>query len=149
MISSLCVIAVYNLCEMESAENKIMSMAVAISFTAFLVYWLYPRAAAPQLCRIPLITTRFQPFYGNVIFPTQIKHYSSRPIKSTSEFLALRGSSIHIFFVIMTMAVSCVTAFAIMLNWLNLQRHARLSNEAMNINYWKRHWQSVLHLKCR
>lgn len=134
MIPFLCMLAIYCLHDMESAQYKIMSIAVAIFGIVFFTYWLYLIGTASQLHCIRLITTPFQP-YGNMIFPTQIKHYPSRPIKSMSEMLALRGSSIHIFHLFMGMAVSCVTATAVMLNWLDLQRHARLSDQEMNINY--------------
>ena len=131
----LCMAVIWTLNEMESAQYKIMSLCVGIFSITWFAYWFYLIGSSSQLHRIRLITTRFDPFYGNMVFPTSIKHYPSRPIKSISETLALRGSSIHIYFVFMGMANACVTANAVMLNWLDLRRYARLSNEEMNINY--------------
>ena len=135
MIAGLCVLAMYVLRREDSAQYKIISVATCIFCNAFLVYWGYLIATASQLHCIRLTTSRFQPFYGNMVFPTEIKHYPSRPIKSSSEMFALRGSSVHIFLVSMAMTISCFTAFAVMLNWLDLQRHAHLSDNGVNINY--------------
>ena len=131
----LCMVVIFALNEMDSAQYKIMSLCVGICSITWFSYWFYLIGSSSQLHRMRLITSRFDPFYGNMVFPTQIKHYPSRPIKSISETLALRGSSIHIYFVFMAMANACVTANAIMLNWLDLRRNARLSDEEMNINY--------------
>lgn len=134
VIPGLNLLAIYLLSEEESARYKIMSVAAAIFTTAFTGYLVYLIGSSSHLHRMKLITTRFQP-YGHMIFPTQIKHYPSRPIKSVSEMLALRGSSIHIFFVFMGMGIACVTATAVLLNWLDLQRQTDISHEEMHINY--------------
>ena len=136
-LPSLCIAVIWtvNEMEMDSAPYKIMSLSVGIISITWFSYCFHLIGTISQLHRIRLTTTRFDPFYGNLVFPTQIKHYPSRPIKSISELLALRGSSIHILFVILATAVSCITGFAITLNWLDLQRHARSSDEEMNVNY--------------
>lgn len=135
IILGLCMLTIYYLYRMDSAQYKIMSVTVAIFFTAWIAYWVYIIGISSQLHRIRVVAVPFQSFYGNMVFPTQFKHYPSRPIKSVSEMLALRGTSIHILFAFMGMAVSCVTATAVMMNWIDLQQHANITNERMNINY--------------
>jgi len=133
VIPCLCTMAIYSLAESESAPYKIMSAAVAIHSGAFLMYWLYLLGTSSQLHNIHIITAPIQPCYGHMIFPTEIKHYPTRPVRSISAMLALRGTSIHIFGAFMGMAVSCIFAAAVFLNWLDLHRHARITNAEMNV----------------
>ena len=135
MIPGLCAAAIYNLRGVESAYYKSISSCVSIISAAFVVYWFYLIETASQLHRIRIVTSRFEPFYGNMVFPTQIRHYPSRPIKSVSEIIALRGSSAHIFFLSTTVAGACISATAIISHWLDLQQHAHLSNQETTLDY--------------
>jgi len=134
-IVTLCALSLFILSPSDSAQYKIMSAGAAINSAAFFVYWLYLLFQSTHLHSIRIITARMKPFYGSMVFPTQIEQFPLRPIKSMSEMLALRGSSIHIWFVTMGNLVGCITATAITLNWLDLHRNARLSDKELNINY--------------
>lgn len=134
MIPGLNILSIYFLSGEDSAQYKIISVAEAIFAGAFFMYFFHLMATS-QMHRIRIIPAPFEPLHPTMIFPTQIKHYPSIPVKSISEMLALRGSSIHIFFVMMATTASCISATAVTLNWLDLQRYAHVSDREMNINY--------------
>ena len=137
MVLILCaaVVAIYRLADAESAQYKIIAVMVAVLSSSYFVYWLYLIARSSQLHLIRLVTARIEPYYGDMIFPMQIKHYPSRPIKAMSEMLAIRGSSAHIAQVSVGTVVATLNATAVTLKWLERHQSAQLNDQSVDINY--------------
>ena len=135
LILSAAVVTIYLLADADSAQYKIIAVMVAVLSSSYFVYWLYLLARSTQLHLIRLVTARMEPYYGNMIFPMQIKHYPSRPIKSMSEILAIRGSSAHISQVSVGTVVATLNATAVTLKWLDRHQNSQLSDAKVDTNY--------------
>eukprot|EP01084_Bolivina_argentea_P001505 2780_1 len=121
------IITIYLLCNEESAEYKIIGTEIGIIFFLFHSNWLYLIFSSNGMHRIEVITSKIKPDYGNIIFPVQIKEYEHMPIKSMSQLLALRGTSVHSLFNVMCLTINGVLiGAAILTHWIDLHQYGNI-----------------------
>ena len=130
------VISIYLLRNSPSAKYKMMASAASWIFIIFYSNWIYLILKANKLHRIEVITGKLKPDYGNIIFPISIKQYPYKPIFSMSELFAIRGSSVHLLFMIMCISIGAIVSVAIVIHWID-QHQNHQNGVDLSEEYWQ------------